>query len=408
MKSQTKLHRNVILMGFTSLLTDISSEMIYPLIQAFMSMVLTTQQALLGPALGIIEGVAEATASLLKVFFGYYSDRMQQRKLPTIAGYSLSALSKILLLIASAGWYVVLIARFVDRVGKGIRTAPRDALIAESIPKEMHGKAYGFHRAMDFAGATLGVLLCYLISLRFLDPHTQTLTDLTAFYWLFSISLVPALLGVGVLFFVKEERAAVSAPQKEKPRPNLRLTQYDRNLQLFFGAQFIFTLGNSSNQFLLLRSQSLGHALSTVILMYLVFNLASTLLSTFFGAMSDRIGKKRILMAGYLLYAVVYSAFGLVTTKTNGALWLLWILYGVYYAMTEGVEKAFVASIAPAASKATALGFYHTIVGVGLLPASVIAGLLFAWQPAAPFLVGGVLSLCAVAVLGFWVHEKQA
>jgi MFS family permease len=384
-----KLSKNIILLGLTSFFTDVSSEMIYPLIQAFVSMVLATKAALLGPVLGMIEGIAESTASLLKVFVGYYSDKIQQRKNLTIAGYGLSAGAKILLFLASLGWYVVMFSRWLDRIGKGIRTAPRDALIAESTPKEIQGKAYGFHRAMDFAGAFLGVLICYLVSLHFLDPVTKNLKDLHAFYVLFIISVIPAIIGMFFLFFVQEQNMT-QTERKLKPRPNLDIRKYDQNLQWFFFAQFIFTLGNSSNQFLLLRSQNLGYSLSTVILMYMLFNLSSTLLSTFFGSLSDKIGRRTILMIGYAIYAVVYMSFGF-----------------IYYSMTEGVEKAFVSDLASAESKATALGFSHTIVGVTLLPASIIAGFLFSLTTSAPFIFGGMMSLCAVAMLLVFVREPQ-
>lgn len=401
-----RLDKNVVILGLTSFFTDVASEMIYPLIQAFVSTILASRQALLGPALGIIEGIAESTASLLKVGIGYYSDKIQQRKHLTISGYGLSAAAKILLFFASIGWYLVLMSRFLDRIGKGIRTAPRDALIAESTPKEMQGRAYGFHRAMDFGGAFVGVLICYLVSLRFLDPVTKNLRNLHAYYLLFSISIVPAVIGVALLFFVKERHAG-SAETKSRPRPNLDIRQYDRNLQWFFLAEFLFTLGNSSNQFLLLRSMNLGYALSSVILMYLLFNLVTTTLSTFFGALSDKIGRRKLLAAGYVVYALVYISFGFLTEHTKGWLWLFWMAYGLYYAMTEGVEKAFVARLAPPASKATALGAYHTIVGVTLLPASVIAGMLFALSAPAPFLFGGVMSIFAAVMMGVFVDEGE-
>ncbi len=399
-----KYDRNVFLTGLTSFFTDISSEMVYPLIQAFIAMIMTAQKALLGPVLGIIEGIAESTASILKVFAGYYSDRIEKRKAPAIAGYALSAVSKALLFAASAGWAFVLLSRFFDRVGKGIRTAPRDALISESTPKKLQGAAFGFQRGMDFAGAFLGALICYFIVSEYVDPVTKTLRDIDAFYLLFLISLVPAFIGVMFLFFIREKKVASNG--KEKPKPNLDIRKYDWNLRIFFLAQLLFTLGNSSNQFLLLRSMDLGYLLSTVILMYTAFNLTTTLLSSLFGSLSDRIGRKRLLMAGYIMYAVVYISFGFISPSTSWLLWVFWPLYGIYYAMTEGVEKAFVADLAPAKSKATALGFYHTIIGIGLLPASVIAGLLFSAHPGLPFVFGGGMAVFTVLVLGFGVREK--
>lgn len=398
------MERNVVLMGFTSFFTDVSSEMIYPLLQAFVKMIMAANTAMLGPVLGIIEGIAESTASLLKVFSGYYSDRLNKRKAITIAGYSTSALAKFLLLLCSVGWYFVMFARFFDRVGKGIRSAPRDALISESVPKEIHGRAYGFQRGMDFAGATLGALICFFLVRRYLDPVTGNLKDIYSFYKLFLIAIVPGLIGIVFLFFVKERKHKISSSPR-KLKPNLNFRKYDRNLQVFFLAQFVFTLGNSSNQFLLLRSMSLGYALSTVIIMYLIFNMTASLLSPVFGSLSDRIGRKKLLMAGYGLYAVVYSAFGLITPGSNRLLFGLWLIYGIYYAMTEGVEKAFVADIAPKESKATALGFHQTIVGVTLLPASIIAGILFSFLPCAPFLFGGGMAVTTVLIMGIFIRN---
>ncbi|MBD3393544.1 MAG: MFS transporter [Chitinivibrionales bacterium] len=405
MADNTTLHRNVVLTGLTSFFTDVSSEMIYPLLQAFVASVLSAHKALLGPVLGIIEGIAESTASLLKVFAGYYSDRIRMRKGPAIAGYALSACSKALFLLAALGWYFVLIARFLDRAGKGIRTAPRDAIISESTPKGMQGKAFGFQRALDFAGATLGVAVLYFVTLRFLDPETRTLRRISDFYTIFLISIVPAVLGVLCLFLVREPRPNATTTGATRPRPDLNFRKYDRNLQVFFAATLLFTLGNSSNQFLLLRSMDLGHALPSVVLMYMVFNLTTSILSRWFGALSDRIGRKQVLIWGYVVYGCVYAAFGFISPASKSMLWIFWIIYGIYYAMTEGVEKAFVAGCAPAASKATALGFFHTIVGIGLLPASILAGFLFSLAPAAPFLFGGATALCTVAVLALFVKQ---
>ncbi len=404
-KKKIKMDKNVILTGFTSFFTDISSEMVYPLLQGFVAVVLKTQAVFLGPVLGIIEGIAESTASLLKVFSGYFSDKMQKRKLPAIAGYTLSSFAKLLYFIPS--WFSILMARFFDRVGKGIRTAPRDALISESTPKEIRGRAFGLQRAMDFAGAFIGTLLCYII-IKYIFPSVDKMDNVKDFFPIFAVSIVPAFIGVIFLFFVAEKKKqGPDKSQNEKPRPNLDIRKYDKNLQVLFLVQFIFTLGNSSNQFLLLRSVNLGFVLSTVLIMYIIFNLSSTLLSSVFGTLSDKIGRKNVLVMGYTIYAIVYIAFGFISKETAFLLWIFWPVYGIYYAMSEGVEKAFVSDISPGESRATALGFYNTILGIGLLPASVIAGFLYQWHPAYPYIFGGIMAFIAVFVLFFFVKEKQ-
>ncbi len=413
------LHRNVVITGLTSFFTDVSSEMVYPLLQAFVSAILQTQKALIGPVIGIMEGIAESTASLLKVFAGYYSDRVKKRKAPAILGYGLSIIGKGFLLLATpAAWFFVLISRFVERVGKGIRTAPRDALISESTPKEEQGRAFGIQRGMDFAGATMGSLIAILLVRKFMEgaarnaagvgssAGTGAAAGLAPFYTFFLISLIPAALGVIVLFFLRETRGGEA--KKDRPKPNLRLSQYNTGLRVFFLAQFVFTLGNSSNQFLLLRSMNLGYSLSVVIGMYLLMNLISTLLSPVFGSLSDRIGRKRLLVIGYIMYGIVYGAFGFIGAEAGWVLWIFWPVYGVYYALTEGVEKAFVADLAPRDSKATALGFYHTIVGIGLLPASIIAGFLFSWNNAAPFIWGSACAAITVIILIAGIRQEKS
>jgi MFS family permease len=401
-----KHHRNVIVTGLTSFFTDISSEMIYPLLQGFVSVIMKAQAAFLGPILGIIEGIAESTASLLKVFSGYYSDKLRKRKAPTILGYGLSSLSKALYFFPF--WFTILGARFFDKVGKGIRTAPRDALISESTPGEKQGRAFGFQRAMDFAGAFLGSILCFFI-IKYVFPDIDKMEKPSAFYPLFMIALIPAFMGVFVLFFVREtpKDTSPTPDAKPKPKPNLDFRKYDKNLQVFFLAQLLFTLGNSSNQFLLLRGTNLGYTLSSVLLMYIIFNFTTSLFAAPFGALGDKIGYKKLLVTGYLLYGVVYIAFGFITPGTRFLLWIFWPVYGLYYSMTEGVEKAFVARIAPADSKGTALGLFNTIVGIGLLPASIIAGFLFSITPSAPFVFGGFTALITVLILGLFVKNSK-
>jgi MFS family permease len=404
---QPALSRNVFLTGLTSFFTDVSSEMVYPLLQGFLQLILATARSLLGPVLGLIEGVAESTASLLKVYAGYISDRIGKRKLPAIAGYGLSAVAKLSLLLSGLGWVFVLMYRFFDRVGKGVRGAPRDALIAESVPRELKGKAFGLQRGMDFAGATLGALIAFFLVRQFMDPVSHSLHNINAFIIIFSISIIPAFVGVIFLFFTKETKASGAGGGKQPIKLFTGIKSFDRNLKFLFLAQAVFTLGNSSNQFLLLRSTDLTGDLSLTILMYLVFNLSSTLFSTFFGSLSDKIGRKKLLLTGFALYAVVYGAFGFITAQWSFLLWAFWPIYGLYYAMTEGVEKAFITDLAPAESRATALGFSATIVGIGLLPASALAGLLYLLFPGAPYLFGGAMSLIALLILGMAVKERR-
>jgi len=401
-----KLGRNVIVTGLTSFFTDISSEMIYPLIQAFVSAVMVSAQTLVGPILGVIEGVAEASASILKVYSGYISDKVRRRKALTIMGYSLSGISKLIYILAHFGWIFILLARFSDRVGKGIRTAPRDALIAESVDPGIKGKAYGFHRAMDYMGALLGVVVCYFISLKYMDPITGTITNLDSFYKLFLISVIPAAFGVICLFFVREEQEKHSTDNT--PPVKFSFKGIDSRLKIFFIAVFIFTLGNSSNQFLLLKSMDAGISLPDVLLMYMLFNFITSILSTPLGSLSDKIGRKIILLSGYFLYSLVYIMFGYIDSTTSKYLWLFWSLYGIYYALTEGIEKALVADLAPADKRGTILGLFNMIAGIALLPASLLAGFLYSYAGSSyPFIFGGVMSGTAFLIIVIFLREER-
>ena len=381
---------NILILGLTSLLTDISSEMVYPLLPLF----LTSARIGATPAIvGVIEGFAESLASLLRVFSGYWSDRIQQRKPLAIAGYSGSVIGKLFLYLAT-GWHMVLLGRLVDRFGKGIRTAPRDALIADSSQPGQRGNAFGLHRAMDSLGASIGVIIGYLLLVSLNGDFTRV----------FLLSIIPAVLGVLVLGLVREQRAAVEAPAARPAREKWwqglgqRWRLLDRRLKLFLLIIFVFTLGNSSNQFLLLRAKERGFDDATVILMYLVFNIVYTLVSWPAGRLSDRVGRKPLLVAGYATYGLVYLGFAMLAPS---ALWGLFGVYGLYIALTEGVEKALVADMAPRDLRATLIGLHATFTGLGLLPASLLAGVL--WQTfgaAAPFYFGGAMGgLAALALL---------
>jgi MFS family permease len=375
---------NIILLGLTSLFTDIASEMVYPLVPFFLTVRLGASPAVLGT----IEGLAESVASLLKVFSGYLSDRLHDRKTLTIVGYACSALGKLLLALA-AGWGMVLGGRVVDRVGKGIRTAPRDALVAESADDGRHGRAFGLHRTLDSCGAVIGVTLGYLFFTRYTGDYTRV------FLW----SLVPAVIAVALLFFVREPKAHAGVAGA---LPSLRWLTLPPRLRWFLVVTFVFTLGNSSNTFLLLRAKHLGYTPATVILLYLTFNVVYALASYPAGWLSDHIGRKTLLVSGYTFYGAVYVGFGVLQPSQHAWLWGLFGLYGLYMGVTDGVEKALVTDLAPSSLRATGIGLHATIVGIGLLPASLVAGQL--WEhigPAAVFYFGGAMGVIAAIGLIF-------
>jgi MFS family permease len=376
---------NVIITGIASLLTDISSEMVYPLIPLYL--------AALGapPAiLGIIEGFAESTASLLKVFSGRFSDKLRRRKPVAIVGYAGSTIGKVLLYV-SQGWGLVFAGRMVDRLGKGIRTAPRDALIADSVPEGKRGKAFGLHRAMDSLGAAAGVAISiWLVSSlgRNLVPHD--------YQRIFLFSLIPAALGVAALLFIRERRKE----GKVRELPRLSWKCLPAKLKWFLFVITLFALGNSSNQFLLLRAKNLGMSVLAILAAYLLYNAVYSVLSYPFGHLSDRIGRKRLLVAGYAFYGLVYIGFAVAPSGLHPSSFILvfglFALYGVYSALNEGLEKALVADIAPPDQRGTFVGLHSTLTGIGLLPASLLAGALWSLLgPSAPFWFGGCLGLAA-------------
>lgn len=379
---------NIIVLGIVSFLTDISSEMVYPLLPVFLTTTLGTNPAIVG----IIEGIAESLASLLKVFSGYWGDKTKKKKELAIAGYSGSFFGKFILILAGS-WGVVLISRVVDRFGKGVRTAPRDALIAEAAEAKARGHAFGLHRAMDTFGAVIGVAIAYLL-LR---------GNATDFKRIFIFSMIPALLGVAALFFVRQPRALKASGKKFA----FSWSQLDGKLKAFLVLAFIFNLGNSSNQFLLLRASKLGASAPLVVLLYLAYNLSYGILSYPAGRFSDRVGRRRVLVAGYLIYALVYFAFARVMTLSS--MWTLFVVYGFYIAFTEGVEKALLADIAPSHLRGTVIGLHAALVGTALLPASFIAGFLWdIFGASAPFYFGAVMGLLAATGLLFILREHKS
>ncbi len=373
---------NVIVLGLTSLFVDVSSEMVYPLLPLFLTLRLGVTPAIVG----IIEGIAESVASLLKVFSGALSDKLGRRKGIAIGGYSCSAIGKVFLIFATA-WPGVLVSRVIDRLGKGIRTAPRDALIAESTDSGKRGAAFGLHRFMDSFGASVGILLSYYFITKYNGDYKTV----------FIYSIIPAVLGVGFLFLARE-KAKVQAQAKKATLLNLNWRSLNPRLRAFLIVTVVFTLGNSSNEFLLLRAGNLGFSAGQVILCYLTYKVLQSITSYPAGRISDVFGRRGMLVGGYLTYGLVYLGFAL--AKGPSLLWLLFAAYGVYNGVTEGVEKALVSDIAPADQKATLIGLHATLVGVGLFPASALAGLLWnALGAAAPFYFGGVMGIAASAGL---------
>ena len=390
--------KTVFTLGIVSFLTDISSEMVYPLVPIFMKDVLRAPVLVIG----LVEAVAEATASLLKVVSGYISDRLGKRKALAVVGYGLSSVTKPILGVAH-NWGTVFGVRFTDRFGKGIRTSPRDALIADVTEGGSRGKAFGFHRGMDTAGAVLGPLAAYLFLRRFSAIGGVE----HAYRSLFFLAAVPAILGVIILAaFVKEPKTGSRPAQL----PKIRFSGFDRKFKLFLLVVTLFSIGNSSDVFLILRARNLGVAAENVLLIYVAFNIVQAILAVPIGSLSDRIGRRPVIVMGYLIFAAVYVGFAL--AKGAMTAWVLFLVYGVYYACTESVQRAYAADLSPVELRGTAIGAYHTFVGLALLPASMVAGVL--WDkvnPAAPFIYGASTALLAAvllsALLGRGGEQKQ-
>ena len=395
------LPRNIWALTATSFLTDISSEMILNLVPLFLANVLGVGTAVIG----LIDGLAETTASLLKLYSGALSDKLGQRKWLAVLGYGLSTLSKPFLYFANA-WGWVLGVRFADRMGKGIRTAPRDALMAGSIDEKQRGLAFGIHRAGDTAGAFIGLAIAALI-IWLTQSGAAQLTRAT-FQIVVLASFIPALLGVIVLaIFTREVSAKAGAKT-----PIFSLEGLDQRFRAFLLAAILFTLGNSSDAFIILRGQERGLSVFQVLLMLMTFNLVYTLLAGPLGALSDKIGRRKLIIAGWLTYGLVYLGFAF--SQTGAHVWILFGLYGIYYAMTEGAAKAFVADLVPPERRGTAYGLYNAAIALTAFPASLIAGILWqglgSWHgfgPSAPFLFGAMLSLAAVGLFaGIKFSEK--
>ncbi|MCL2508206.1 MAG: MFS transporter [Oscillospiraceae bacterium] len=382
---------NIFFLGLVSFFTDLSTEMVYPLIPLYLVSAFGVKPSVVG----LIEGIAESAASLLKVFSGYLTDRFQKKKLIAFSGYSTGVLYKLVLL-AAGSWSGILGARVLDRLGKGVRTAPRDVLVSESADKDKMGKAFGLHKALDMSGAALGLLITFFI-MRGMGGGFE-------YKRMFLISVIPAALGLCMFLFIREKKEPRQMKQREPFWNNLG--KVDGQLRLYLVVVFLFTLGNSSNAFLLLRAKDAGFDDVNSILLYFLFNITAAILSMPLGKLSDKIGRKKLLVPGYLLFSVCYLGF--VFASNRPAMAAAFLLYGVYTGMITGVERAFVAEISPPELKGTMLGLHSTVAGVALLPASVIAGALWdAYGAAVPFVFGASLSLAAAGILIVFMRNRD-
>jgi len=384
--------KNILFLGLVSFFIDLSTHMVYPLVPLYLVYAFGATPALIG----VIEGVAESAASLLKVFSGYATDRFKRKKALAFAGYVPASIYKLLLLLAGS-WIGIFAAKIVDRLGKGIRTSPRDVLISESADKTQTGQSFGLHKALDMLGVALGILITYFVLLSMGDGYG-------VFRRIFLIALVPSVLGLCMFPFIKEKKEPRPAKTKEPFWKNI--VRVDGQLKLYLLVVFLFTLGNSSNVFILLRAQSIGFATTGVILLYFIYSMTASLLAMPLGKLSDRIGRKKLLVPGYLIFSLCYLGFAFATRQW--ALAVVFVAYGIYTAMISGVERAYVSEIAPPELKGTMLGLHATVAGIALLPASVIAGLMWdRFGPAIPFVFGAALSLTAALILVFFMKNKQ-
>jgi len=381
--------KNVFALGGTSFLNDAASEMIYPLLPVFLTTTLGAGAAFLG----LIEGIAESTASLVKLFSGWLSDRIGKRKGLVLFGYGLAAVARPLIAISHAAWQVLLI-RAGDRTGKGVRGSPRDALVAASCEENERGKAFGFQRAMDHAGAIVGPLLASLI--LFLIPGNYRL--------MFALASIPGLLTLPLIALGVREMMPASASQAKGVK--LTLAPFTGKFKFYLAILVLFTLGNSSDAFLLLRAKTLGVAVALLPILWIVLHIVKMASSVPGGILSDKLGRRGIIVAGWMVYALAYLGFGLAGRAWH--IWGLFAFYGLFFGLTEGVEKAYVADLVPEALRGTAYGLYNFAIGIAALPASLLFGLVWQTTKSAllAFGLGGTLAFLASLLLLTFVRGK--
>lgn len=375
--------KNVWYLGLVSLFTDVSSEMIFPILPVFLTTVLKANMAVVG----VIEGIAESASSILKLFSGWLSDKLKKKKLLIFSGYSLSTITKPLFAISST-WTQVLMWRVADRVGKGIRTSPKDALIAESVPKKERGRAFGINRMMDRLGAIIGTLFASAILLVFAGR----------FRLVFWLSFIPAFIAVLVIIFFVREKKQKKPEIKSEKKFSLNLRQFKPELRKFILITALFNLANFSYAFFILRAENIGITLALLPMVYLVYNLFYAGLSIPAGNISDRIGRKTVLSFGFFLFGLTSLGFAFFANSIT--VWLLFAFYGVFMAISDGVSRAYISDIVNAGKRGTAIGVYNSMVGIMFLPANLIGG--FLWNSInvyAPFIYAAVVSIIASVLL---------
>ena len=394
------LNPNVFFLGVVSLLTDVSSDMIFTLVPLFLTNVLGAATTVVG----LVGGISESADALFRLFSGWLSDKIGKRKILAVVGYSISTVVKPFMYLATS-WGAVLSIRLGDRVGKGVRSSSRDALIADSVSSEERGRGFGLHRAMDATGAALGLAIAAVIIYLVQGGGWQL--KLETYQWMVLIGIIPAVLAVLVLvIFVRERRRKQSPSGSIQGGPFLAGIRpgFDTRFKVFLAIMAVFTLGNSSDFFVILRAQDIQAPLIQVVIMLVLFNATHAVTALPMGMLSDRLGRRRVITLGWFIYALVYLGFGLASNVWQ--VWLLFAGYGIYYGVIEGVARAFVADLVPEEKRGTAYGLYHGVIGLTLLPASLIAGWLWeAVNPAAPFYLGAGLAL--VAMLGIMILIRE-
>jgi MFS family permease len=390
------LPRNVLAIGLVSLLNDASSEFIYPVLPLFLTLTLGASPF----AVGVIEGGAESLSGFLKLFSGYFSDRRGRRKSLVVFGYGLASVVRPLIGFATS-WPQVFAIRLTDRFGKGVRSAPRDAMIADAAAPEERGLAFGFHRAMDHMGAVVGPILSYY-TLTFIaaDDNSPSAGE---YRLLFLLASVPALAAVFVAAFVVREREGAAGGGAKSAPVRLTLRGYDGNFKRFLFIVALFTLSNSSDAFLLLRARQAGVGAALIPLLWAALHVSKVGSSIVGGDLSDRLGRKTLIAAGWLLYAAVYLAFAFVSTP--GEAWVLFLIYGIYFGLCEGTEKALVADLVRPERRGTAFGLYNLAFSVTVLPASLLMGALWDWRgPATAFVASAIIGASAALLLALTVR----